>query len=1625
MVLMLVMTLASTNLGAQSPTEGVLNSTFVNESDMKADLLQMLANFSLYMNNNWYQCAATNSIDESCGYFLGENSGGNNEQGVRHNADMSMICAFLVKYGKPAGVTLPSGVTWAKIEEMALKSLIFAYSTHKANKLKVCSGNNYWGSTSTSDYVWESSLWAMSVAYSAFFQWDKLNDAQKNYIYLMLKAECNYELGRSIPTGFAGDTKAEENGWEVDILAATLGLFPEDELADQWFQRMRKFAVNSYSHATDQKNNNPIDPNYNGDSPADLFVGKNLYDDYTLQNHNMFHTSYQNVVMQEIGEAALALKMFQQDIHGTEKWKSNSLMHNNQEVMDQILNWLATSDGELAMPNGNDWSLFLFDQITSYSTQACFNRDPNALLLENLAYKNIKARQTTTSDGSWLLRADVGSRRMGVEAHRVMMTYLMHEYMPTNSMTPTSWEQFRKDYQKTKFFPNQNIVRSMSKDRFTCFSWNTSLPDYSGVIVPNDIDKAKIMVPFRTHHTGNLLGVYNRADYTTDISGRYAIFPDAYAMNGRVIFNNIPQAFCLYATSGNAVILVDALKASTESSVSVEQGGMMGISVDDFTNTTRTIYYNGGNVTTDGSSYATWTSPWANIDNYLGFVVTKHGETVTGAFGDKSNNNSINTAKIYPSYSDATSTVGTSMNHIRGFVYYNGVSSTETATLSNAVVDLTTLSTWPEGWHGILVPDPDGTYYMLLSNLYADDDTPWENLAVSCPNGAPVFRQVTAISGTTSTATFYCTQNFNIANELKVFVNGATGINAVQEDGNSRAIYIQNPTSSAKTATVKIIDEDGTLRTGTVSIPKNSTKYVYLNGTTVNSSTATFPGNYRNVAYGTSVDANSYHGAHLPLETIDNDEDSYYLSLNNASSGNEALTINLRNNYKINKVTVKTATGLNQPSKVIVHAATTEGTFSQITPTSYNNEDGTITILFSNKVARFVKLQLFGSGQVAVNEVAVFGEETTDNGDNDGEITSEYIANPSFEIDDVSNLTQVTESDGKRGYDCPNPTGWTLSGSADKKYIVTEDCYTDNNFGQVSTIPDGTQAFYLRMGWTSGTISATTTTSSALPAGSYRMAIKYRTGYANGGSSFALTAAGNSSSSITFNKGSLSAWTTATIDFNISSAQTVTMGINVNWVSGGSCIMIDDLQLYEITETDQVQTNKDNIISNGGDATFLLQDPTCESGSTYWNNSTAIGWLSESWKGGGTNPYVERTSNGTVSQTLTNMPAGTYKLVAALRANTGCKITPRLNSTSGNTFTGTGNASTTVDQINKNGIQMPYNDERGFAAQNSTCHGWQWGSATATLAADGELTVAFDMVGSSWMSIDDVHLYYVSDGTNTYCESVNADASTTQVNTTKTVTADIILANPNTVIKSEKQIYTDCAEANNNLVAETSMKNLVLYDDYDFECTATSGYQLEKASYVRNMPEYQWGTVIMPFPLTSNDNIQFYKMIGVNDSYMYFSEIDEVEANTPVVFRRAENITKASLSATNQTAVGTDQEFGTGGIDTQEWNISARYQAGDYYGDAYYIAQDKFYKSPDSEHPKLTIPAFRAFITSATGLSVKKLDIKVGKPDDTTPITNINAETPSTPTFYNIAGQRINRPSKGIFISEGKKFIIK
>lgn len=809
-----------------SPTEGSVNNMFVHEDQMKTDILVMLANFTVYMKNDFMVIEEVNCKRESLGCFKGESSMSSKEGGVRPNADMSMICAFLTKYGKGI-VDLPDNISWNEVDSMAIQSLRYAYSTHKANKLLKCSDGKYWGSLSTEDAVWESSLWAMSVAYSAFFQWDRLNSNQKEYIYKLLKAECNYELERTVPTNYESDTKAEENGWEADVLAVTLGLFPNDDLAPLWFKKLREFAINSLSHPDDELDNTIIDPEFDVTTVKDLYCGANLFYDYTLQNHNYFHTGYQNVVIQELGEAALALKLFQRGLYGVEKWKTNALMHNCENVMKKVLYWLALADGELAMPNGNDWSLFLYDQLTSYTTNACFLGDSDALMLENLAYKMIKARQSTTNDGSFLLRPDVGARRMGVEGHRIMMTWLMHEIISTRDMVPSNWDEFNNRHSEAKIFGTQNIVRASTDDRFACFSWCNGIKSYTGYIATNSVDRNKIIVPLKGYNTGNFLGWYEvdgsninatPIDWRCDLSGKSFVF------NGELETNDglLNHRFSIYSTPGNAVIYMDYVVANKDLTILRENGGLLGISVDDFTSKIRYIHSETGIIgySMDDKNNVLSNTKWINIDNSIGVITAGEKDMF---FGDVRDNNSIETARLIPLYSNQNRNVfNGDMVDKRVVTYYSNINSMTTSQLSYLNSQLLT----PEGWNGCVVSDPDSTRYLFVSNFGGQRLCQVENINTTL--GAPVFKQKTIITEKGSTVSFQLEKNHSIFDVIMFFLKGK-GVVAEQDPNNRSSIYVVNNLDHENEIVINAVVNNEVLNEKRVLLP-NQTIFIGING---------------------------------------------------------------------------------------------------------------------------------------------------------------------------------------------------------------------------------------------------------------------------------------------------------------------------------------------------------------------------------------------------------------------------------------------------------------------------------------------------------------------------------------------------------------------------------------------------------------------------------------------------------------------------------------------------------------------------------------------------------------------------------------------------------------------------
>ncbi|MDD3078592.1 MAG: LamG domain-containing protein [Paludibacter sp.] len=923
----------------------------ISEDNLKNIIREMLAKHTVYAESQY----------SSSGYF---GNGQSVEHGARTNADYALIYAFL--YKKAQDQTLPNSLTFETVKAHALAAIRYSYKTHTANKIQLCTNNTYWG------LVWESSMWCTSTAYASWLIWDELTDTDKAYVKKMIVAEANYKLSTTIPTQVNSDTKAEENGWDTNILAIAAAMFPDEKNAEAWTYRCKQYAMNTYSVASDEYNYNETDGKY----VRDWYIGANLFPDYALENHNFFHTSYLNIPIQEMSESLLAYKAVQDETNPTFTIPQ-SLKHNVKNVWDSMLKEFIMADGILAMPNGNDWSMYIFDELATYSALACIYRDPDALMLESLVLQWARVRQTTTADGAFLLNPDVAERRMAVTGRRLVFAHLYHDYFPTSDMTATEWEDFSAAHETTKYLPYSGIIRSNNKDKYVTFSWfqsadGSSYKSYMGMVSPNSPEYSNIIFPFKTSNTGNFTGYIDVSGYTRNasfIGNTYAMYPKSFATTGilNVTSGAMTKYLSFYSTPGNAVIYHEEMVPTASGTMTKDGGLMLGITTDVLTKTTRTLYSENGQTSTDGSTVTQLNGNWVNVDNVFGMVVNG-GNGI--AFGEKELSTSVYVSKLYGSYSSTSQSFTAGSTFLsRSAIAYPEVDATTTQTLSAK-------EKYPEvaaGWKATAAEDPDGRRYMLISNFRSASAT---NVSLSYSEGAPVFDKVTTIKNDSATASFYTTSNSSQVNELYCFVKDASSeLKAVQGD-DPYTFYMKNKNSSPATATVAIW-HNGSYSSAPISIPANGSKYIELqNGVPVAADSA-FSNGYQNVARGKHIVANDQWPEHFPFATIDDNDTTYYQSLILPTSSNsEDLTLRLWSNYSCNKIMIKSHEN-NGPKEVVLQSSTDGTTFTTVSTTTLENTTDWQTINFNmTGGTRYFRLKInssYGTKNVAVSEIKLFG----------------------------------------------------------------------------------------------------------------------------------------------------------------------------------------------------------------------------------------------------------------------------------------------------------------------------------------------------------------------------------------------------------------------------------------------------------------------------------------------------------------------------------------------------------------------------------------------------------------------------------------------------------------------------
>ena len=231
--------------------------------------------------------------------------------------------------------------------------------------------------------------------------------------------------------------------------------------------------------------------------------------------------------------------------------------------------------------------------------------------------------------------------------------------------------------------------------------------------------------------------------------------------------------------------------------------------------------------------------------------------------------------------------------------------------------------------------------------------------------------------------------------------------------------------------------------------------------------------------------------------------------------------------------------------------------------------------------------------------------------------------------------------------------------------------------------------------------------------------------------------------------------------------------------------------------------------------------------------------------------------------------------------------------------------------------------------------------------------------------------------------------------------------------------------------------SLALADDKDF--VAYEPFTATTATYNREMKEgTTWATLCLPFEVSLADkNFRAFKLVSADETTNTV-ELKEIEtsiaAGTPVIIKMKEGQTALNFSVANKeiannvkTAATVDGSYQLQGLYTKKvFDKSA--------DDNCYIVKGNQLMNPTKllEYTSTTqvgSKPFRAYMVDNTSSSAgaKMFSIAIG--DNTTAIDSLNTIADDKAVYYDLQGNRLNAPQKGINIvkrgSKTMKVIIK
>ena len=492
-----------------------------------------------------------------------------------------------------------------------------------------------------------------------------------------------------------------------------------------------------------------------------------------------------------------------------------------------------------------------------------------------------------------------------------------------------------------------------------------------------------------------------------------------------------------------------------------------------------------------------------------------------------------------------------------------------------------------------------------------------------------------------------------------------------------------------------------------------------------------------------------------------------------------------------------------------------------------------------------------------------------------------------------------------------------------------------------------------------------------------------------------------------------------------------------------------------------VLRNAKTIADNNGDATSLVANadltnttkdgnfPTGWTGTYEGNDPGGNAWIAEQEGYQVFNIWANSITLIDMMQTINNLPKGIYRLsldmgTNAFREDGSARLFNFINPA--NMSIGASELVTTENTGTGN---------RNFDTYTSAAEVGDAHSATIGVRSDGYYfqmkDIKFEYIGNAATAAREASDSYVRQDfywndmavSNGELDQLFYDGAKYSAAQDVMIYPQYQADYPNVIIHGLEGMFDESVASKVNVDEGGTCASLTVTDGYKF--VNTKEFSATAATYTRNINSaYEWGTVIMPYPLASNDNVQYYEIYGIKEvsgsNCICLDKLDEVATNTPVVFRKkvsdAESVTMTGSGTVPVLAASTTEEYQYDGDFTQlsvtglyDRQVIAKAEIDE---NIYYIAQDKFWKAKNSSTDNITIPAFRAYITWNGDSETKYLNLYIVD-EDATKIVDLSTGTElQLGDIYSVGGQLVRKnPTTleglpaGIYVVGGKKVVIR